>query len=51
MKAPYYGASAAPPDSAEGSMVASARHLAEHLGEAPVLISRASHSILARGRP
>ncbi len=39
MKAPYYAAaSAAPPDSSEGRMVASARHLAEHLGEAPVLM-------------
>ena len=39
MKTPYYrGASAAPPDSREGKMLASARHLSEHLGEAPVLI-------------
>jgi nitroreductase len=39
MKTPYYrGASAAPPDSREGKMVASARHLAEHLAEAPVLV-------------
>ena len=39
MKTPYYrGASAAPPDSREGKMVASAGHLAEHLAEAPVLI-------------
>lgn len=39
MKTPYYrGASTAPPDSPEGKMVASARHLAEHLGEAPVLV-------------
>src|SRR5688572_3921173 len=39
MKTPYYrGASAAPSDSPEGKMVASARHLAEHLGEAPVLV-------------
>jgi nitroreductase len=39
MKVPYYrGAAAAPPDSREGKMLASARHLSEHLGEAPVLI-------------
>ena len=39
MKTPYYrGASAAPPDSREGKMVASAGHLAEHLAEAPVLV-------------
>jgi nitroreductase len=39
MKTPYYrGASAVPPDSREGKMLASARHLSEHLGEAPVLI-------------
>ena len=39
MKVPYYrGASAAPPDSPEGKMLASARHLSEHLGEAPVLV-------------
>src|SRR5499425_1677017 len=36
MKAPYYaGASQAPPDSREGRMLASARHLSEHLGEVP----------------
>ena len=39
MKAPYYaGASKAPPDSREGRMLASARHLSEHLGEVPVLV-------------
>jgi nitroreductase len=39
MKAPYYaGAAKAPPDSREGKMLASARHLAEHLGEAPVIV-------------
>src|SRR5262245_65773612 len=39
VKTPYYpGALSAPPDSREGKMLASARHLADHLGEAPVLI-------------
>jgi len=39
MKLPYYrDASAAPPDSPVGKMVASARRLSEHLAEAPVLI-------------
>ena len=39
MKTPYYrGVQSAPPDSREGKMLASARHLSEHLGEAPVLI-------------
>jgi nitroreductase len=39
MKVPYYrDAAAAPPDSREGKMLASARHLSEHLGEAPVLV-------------
>ena len=39
MKVPYYrGAATAPPDSPEGKMLASARHLSEHLGEAPVLV-------------
>jgi nitroreductase len=39
MKVPYYrGAAAAGPDSREGKMLASARHLSEHLGEAPVLV-------------
>jgi nitroreductase len=39
MKVPYYAAAAQePPDSAAGKMLASARHLGEHLGEAPVLI-------------
>ena len=39
MKVPYYaGASQAPPDSPAGKMLASARHLGEHMGEAPVLI-------------
>jgi nitroreductase len=38
-KIPYYAAAAkAPPDSPEGRMLASARHLSEHLGEAPVLV-------------
>ena len=38
-KIPYYAAaSQAPPDSPEGRMLASARHLSEHLGEAPVLV-------------
>jgi nitroreductase len=39
MKAPYYAeASKAAPDSRTGKMIASARHLGEHLGEAPVLV-------------
>jgi nitroreductase len=39
MKLPYYrDASAAPPDSPAAKVVASARHLGDHLGEAPVLI-------------
>ena len=39
LKAPYYGdAAAAPPESPVGKVIASSRHLAEHLGEAPVLI-------------
>src|SRR5262245_30646994 len=39
MKAPYYAAaSKEPADSPTGKMVASARYLGEHLGEAPVLI-------------
>jgi nitroreductase len=39
MKTPYYsGVQSAPPDSREGKMLASARHLSEHLGEAPVLV-------------
>jgi nitroreductase len=39
MKVPYYrDAAAAPPDSPAGKMLASARHLSEHLGEAPVLV-------------
>jgi len=39
MKLPYYaGASKEPPDSPVGRMLASARHLGEHLGQAPVLI-------------
>lgn len=39
IKLPYYAdASQAPPDSPAGRMLASARHLSEHLGEAPVLI-------------
>jgi nitroreductase len=40
MKVPYYAGAAkeAPPDSPAGKMLASARHLGEHLGEAPVLI-------------
>src|SRR5262245_22277989 len=39
MKAPYYAAaSQAPPDSPGGRMLASARHLSEHLSEAPVLV-------------
>jgi nitroreductase len=39
MKAPYYAAaSQAPPDSLAGRMLASARHLSEHLGDAPVLV-------------
>jgi nitroreductase len=39
MKAPYYaGAAKEPPDSPAGKMLASARHLSEHLGEAPVLV-------------
>ena len=39
MKVPYYaGASKEPADSPSGKMLASARHLAEHLGEAPVIV-------------
>jgi nitroreductase len=39
MKMPYYAAaSQAPPDSPAGRMLASARHLSERLGEAPVLV-------------
>jgi len=39
MKVPYYaGASKEPADSPAGRMLASARHLGEHLGEAPVII-------------
>ncbi len=39
IKLPYYaGAAKEPPDSPTGKMLASARHLGEHLGEAPVLI-------------
>jgi nitroreductase len=39
MTVPYYrDAAAAPPDSPAGKMLASARHLSEHLGEAPVLV-------------
>lgn len=39
LKVPYYRAAAtAPPESPAGRMLASARHLAEHLEEAPVLI-------------
>ena len=39
MKVPYYaGAAKEPADSQAGKMLASARHLAEHLGEAPVII-------------
>jgi nitroreductase len=39
MKVPYYaGAAQAPPGSPAGKMLASARHLSEHIGEAPVLI-------------
>jgi len=51
MKAPYYaGASQAPPDSREGRMLASARHLSEHLGEVPVLRDlghQQAHQLLA----
>jgi nitroreductase len=39
MKVPYYAAaSQAPSDSPARRMLASARHLSEHLGEAPVLV-------------
>jgi nitroreductase len=39
MKLPYYARAAKePPDSAAGRLLASARYLSEHLGEAPVLI-------------
>src|SRR5215470_13231408 len=39
IKTPYYrGAESARADSPEGKMLASARHLADHLGEAPVLV-------------
>jgi len=38
-KLPYYaGAAKEPPESPAGKMLASARHLGEHIGEAPVLI-------------
>jgi nitroreductase len=39
LKLPYYAAAAKePPESAAGRLLRSARHLSEHLGEAPVLI-------------
>ena len=39
VKLPYYaGAAREPADSRTGKMLASARHLGEHLGEAPVLV-------------
>src|SRR5438093_4542638 len=39
MKVPYYaGAAKEPADSPAGRMLASARHLGEHLGEAPVIV-------------
>ncbi len=39
LKMPYYrDAAAAPPDSRAGRLLASARHLGEHLGEAPVIV-------------
>src|SRR6266581_8345620 len=39
MKVPYYaGAAKEPPDSPAGRMLASARHLSEHLGDVPVLV-------------
>jgi nitroreductase len=39
LKLPYYrDGAAAPPDSPVAKVVASSRHLAEHIGEAPVLI-------------
>jgi nitroreductase len=39
MKVPYYaGAAKEPCESPAGKMLASARHLSEHLGEAPVLV-------------
>jgi nitroreductase len=39
MKVPYYrDAASAPPDSPVAKVVASARHLAEHLAQAPVLV-------------
>ena len=39
MKVPYYaGAATEPRESPAGKMLASARHLGEHLGEAPVLV-------------
>ena len=39
VKLPYYAAAAKePPDSPAGKLLASATHLSEHLGEAPVLI-------------
>src|SRR5262249_57961202 len=39
MKVPYYAsASKEPADSSAGQMLASARHLGEHLGEAPVIV-------------
>ena len=39
MKVPYYaGAATEPRESPAGKMLASARHLSEHLGEAPVLV-------------
>src|SRR5215468_7444962 len=39
MKVPYYaGAAKEPADSPAGKMLASARHLSEHMAEAPVLV-------------
>jgi len=39
MKVPYYaGVAKEPPDSPAAKMLASARHLGDHLGEAPVLV-------------
>jgi hypothetical protein len=54
MKTPYYrGASGAPPDSREGRMVASARHLSARLGETPgpAVLTGGYRSIQTLGSP
>ena len=52
LKIPYYAdAALQPPDSPGAKMLASARHLGEHLGEAPVLILACIALIPASPRP